>query len=364
MKSDRSRDDPPNLSKGVSGSHEQERPDSPVDSNVSMKSDRSRDDPPNLSKGVSGSHEQERPDSPVDSNVSMKSDRSRDDPPNLSKGVSGPPVSQTQVSSASMKTDQFEDDPLNFSKELEEDAKHKFTADQKKRILEDYKEELSQHDTELYETVKKKERNHKLVQTYNDIFHSKKNKVRTVLMKGEAGVGKTFQTRLFMVDWANGKSNKNIDLIVRLNFSELRDEVQSMEDLLHFFTSIEQPVVYSYDECEIVFVLDGLEKCELPLDFDKNEDLSDMKEQASMDVLLTNLIKGNLLPSARLWIISQPSGVDKIPMKYIHKVTECQGFLTLTEEKHKLLVEYNSYQGMGQGRLRPGCAEQLQAGRM
>ncbi|XP_067447794.1 uncharacterized protein [Thunnus thynnus] len=289
-----------------------------------MQSDRSKDDPYNFSKGVPGLHKKERPVSPVDSNVSMKSDRSKDDPYNFSKGVPGPPVSQTQVSSASMKTDQSEDDPLNFSKDLEEDAKHKFTADQKKRILEDYKEELSQHDTELYETVKKKERNHKLVQTYNDIFHSKKNKVRTVLMKGEAGVGKTFQTRLFMVDWANGKSNKNIDLIVRLNFSELRDEVQSMEDLLHFLTSIEQPVVYSYDECEIVFVLDGLEECKLPLDFEKNKDLSDMKERASMDVLLTNLIKGNLLPSARLWIISHPSGVDKIPTPYIHKVTECQ----------------------------------------
>ncbi|XP_042263833.1 uncharacterized protein LOC121895070 [Thunnus maccoyii] len=333
MESDRSRDDPLSFSKGVSGSHEQERPVSPANSNVSMKSDRSRDDPLSFSKGVSGSHKKKRPVSPVDSFVSMKSDRSRDDPLSLS----GPPVSQTQVSSASMKTDQSVDVSLsspNFSKDLEKDAKHKFTADQKKRILEDYKEELSQHQTNTELWVKKKERNHKLVQTYDDIFYgSKKNKVRTVLMKGEAGVGKTFQTRLFMVDWANGKSNKNIDFIVPLNFSELRDEVQSMESLLYYFTSIEQPVVCSYDKCEIVFVLDGLEKCELPLDFEKNEDLSDMKERASMDVLLTNLIKGNLLPSARLWIISQPSGVDKIPMKYIHKVTECQETLKRRQQQ-------------------------------
>ncbi|XP_044208926.1 NLR family CARD domain-containing protein 3-like [Thunnus albacares] len=130
-----------------------------------------------------------------------------------------------------------------------------------------------------------------------------------------------------MIDWANGKSNQNIDLIVPLHFSGLnskRDEVQSMEDLLHFFTSIKLPVVCSYHECEVVFVLDGLEECEFPLDFEENKELSDMKEPASMDVLLTNLIKGNLLPSAHLWIISQPSGVDKIPTKYIHKETECQ----------------------------------------
>ena len=186
--------------------------------------------------------------------------------------------------------------------------------------------EQGQHETDsqLYE-MKDKDKEIK----YDAIIHLlKKNKGRTVLTRGVAGIGKTFQTRLFMVDWANEKSNKNIDLIVPIDFSELnskRDEVQSMEDLLHFLTSIEQPVLCYYDECEIVFVLDGLEECKLPLDFDKNEDLSDMKERASMDVLLTNLIKGNLLPSARLWIISQPSGVDKIPKKYIHKETECQG---------------------------------------
>ena len=187
--------------------------------------------------------------------------------------------------------------------------------------------EQGQHETDSQLYEKKDE--DKLVQTkYEAIMNDSKNKGRTVLTRGVAGIGKTFQTRLFMVDWANEKSNKNIDLIVPIDFSELnskRDEVQSMEDLLHFLTSIKLPVVCSYDKCEIVFVLDGLEKCKLPLDFEKNKDLSDMKERASMDVLLTNLIKGKLLPSARLWIISQPSGVDKIPTEYIHKVTECQG---------------------------------------
>lgn len=178
--------------------------------------------------------------------------------------------------------------------------------------------------------MKKKPIKHKVVQNYNDIcYDSQKKKKETVLTKGEAGIGKTFQTQLFMVDWAEGKSNREIDLIVPLCFSELnskKDEVQSMEDLLHSVISINQPVVCRYDdECQIFFVLDGLEKCELPLDFKKNKDLSDMKEPASVDVLLTNLIKGNLLPSARLWIISQPSGVDKIPTQYIQKVTECQG---------------------------------------
>ena len=208
---------------------------------------------------------------------------------------------------------------------LEKDTKHELTGHLKTKISQ-YEAELSEHETDS-ELYKKDAKGKKYKQIkYNEVILSKKKKKRTVLTVGEAGIGKTFQTRLFMVDWANRKSNKKIDLVVPLCFSELnskRDEVQSMQDLLgHFFTSIKQPVL---DECEIVFVLDGLEECELPLDFENNKDLSDIKEPASMDVLLTNLIKGNLLPSAHLWIISQPSGVDKIPTQYIHKVTECKG---------------------------------------
>lgn len=148
-------------------------------------------------------------------------------------------------------------------------------------------------------------------------------------MKGVAGIGKTFQAKRFMVDWAKGKSNKKIDFIVSFNFSELnskRNEVQNMNDLLrHSLSDNEHKGVCKYDDCKVAFVLDGLEKCELPLDFEKNKDLTDLEEPASINVLLTNLIKGKLLPSALLWIISQPSGVDKIPCQYINKLTECGG---------------------------------------
>ena len=149
-----------------------------------------------------------------------------------------------------------------------------------------------------------------------------------MLTKGVAGVGKTFQTRLFMADWAKGNSNKNIDLVVSLNFSELntrRHKVQSMNDLLCDSLDDVKRRVYKYETCKVAFVLDGLEKCKLPLDFLKNEELKDVEKPASMDVLLTNLIKRNLLPSAHLWIISQPSGVEKIPPEYIQKETECRG---------------------------------------
>ncbi|TDH10728.1 hypothetical protein EPR50_G00078880 [Perca flavescens] len=210
----------------------------------------------------------------------------------------------------------------------DKDPKRKLTADLKKRVLCQHEEELRRHepDTAIYDISAGESENAK-PQTFNALFIKKKKEVRTVLMKGVAGVGKTFQTRLFTLDWAKGNSNKKIDLIVSFKFSELnlrRDIVQSMTDLLHYSLNNDKHTVYQYEESKVAFVLDGLEECALSLDFAKNKDLTDMEEPASMDVLLTNLIKGNLLPSASLWIISQPSGVDKIPPEYIHKVTECR----------------------------------------
>ena len=165
------------------------------------------------------------------------------------------------------------------------------------------------------------------MQNYNDLFKDKK--VRTVLMTGVPRVGKTLQTSRFMVDWAEGNSNKNINLIVSLKFSELnsrQDKEQTMTDLIrHSLSDNKHRLACDYNKCEVAFVLDGLEECKLPLDFENNQDLTDMDKPASMDVLLTNLIKGKLLPSAHLWIVSQPSGVDKIPSEYIQKQTECRG---------------------------------------
>ena len=217
-----------------------------------------------------------------------------------------------------------------FIVSLGKDVKHKLTADLRRRILNQHEKEWKEleTDTELCDVGKDNKDNKAL--TYDELFKKFWRKtVRTVLMTGAAGVGKTLQTRRFMVDWAEGKSNKDIDLIVSVKFSELnsrRNKFQSMTDLLrHSLSDDKLPENLKFDNCKIAFVLDGLEECELPLDFENNQDLTDMDTPASMDVLLTNLIEGKLLPSAHLWIVSQPSGVDKIPSEYIQKWTECRG---------------------------------------
>ncbi|MEQ2233657.1 hypothetical protein ILYODFUR_024023, partial [Ilyodon furcidens] len=208
------------------------------------------------------------------------------------------------------------------------DAKGK--NDLKKVIL----EKLGRHekDTKLCEIVKFDESGKKDPVMYNDLFSVKRTlvlskKVRTVLMVGVPDIGKTFQTRMFMIDWAKGRSNTEIKALVSLDFTELntmKDEAKSMESLLKDFFSKKKVVLSIDDKDKICFILDGLEKCKLPLDFANNKELKDLKEPASMDVLLTNLIKGNLLPKAHVWIVSQPEGVHKIPSEYIKKTVHCE----------------------------------------
>ncbi|XP_039903605.1 uncharacterized protein LOC120743801 isoform X6 [Simochromis diagramma] len=201
----------------------------------------------------------------------------------------------------------------------EKDVKEKLRTNLKITICNKYKQQSKEEiDTEL--CVLKDEKD--LVKVnYKDMFN-----VRAVLTTGMAGVGKTFHTRLFMFNWAKKKTNQNIDFIVFFHFSELNEKsVRSMKELLNdYFSDIKQQGDLSYDKFKILFILDGLEECTLPLDFINNKDLTEMKAQATMGELLTNLIKGKLLPSANLWIISRPSGVDKIPSDYIQKVTKCQ----------------------------------------
>ncbi|MED6241595.1 hypothetical protein ATANTOWER_021044, partial [Ataeniobius toweri] len=226
------------------------------------------------------------------------------------------------------------------------DAQHRLTEVGKNGILAACEMELieTETDSELYMIDTNNEDEEKLVKTYNKIFTDlKKKTVRTVLTKGVAGIGKTFQTKLFMFDWAKGKSNKDVDIIVPLRFSMLskRKEALSLDSLLK---SIFHDVA-GVEKKKVAFVLDGLENNELPLDFDNNTELTDIKKPASMDVILTNLIKGNLLPKAFVWIISQPSGVHKIPDEYIEQVTECRESLirrkkVVSSLKRRFIQEY------------------------
>lgn len=162
---------------------------------------------------------------------------------------------------------------------------------------------------------------------YNNLFQSKHPNIKRVLTMGLGHIGKTFHAQKFMLDWARGNSNKNIDMLFSIDLEEFSStENVSLEELLdRFLGKASEHRISEYKEYKITFVLDSLDKCKLPLDFHSPNDLTDIKEPASVSRLLTNLIKGKLLPSACVWILTRHSAADKIPPEFIDQVTECQG---------------------------------------
>ncbi|XP_051535036.1 NACHT, LRR and PYD domains-containing protein 12-like isoform X2 [Myxocyprinus asiaticus] len=173
----------------------------------------------------------------------------------------------------------------------------------------------------------------------NDIFKplpGQDQPIKTVLTMGVAGIGKTVSVQKFILDWAEGKANQDIHLIFPLPFRELnllRDENLTLTDLIHFLMDIKQMEI-SQNEGKILFIFDGLDECRLSLDFLNNARLIDGTESASLDVLLTNLIKGNLLPSALIWITSRPAAADLIPSECVDRVTEVRGFNDPQKEEY------------------------------
>uniref|UniRef100_A0A8C1YQE4 NACHT domain-containing protein n=1 Tax=Cyprinus carpio TaxID=7962 RepID=A0A8C1YQE4_CYPCA len=167
----------------------------------------------------------------------------------------------------------------------------------------------------------------------NDIFKAllgQNKPIRTVLTQGIAGIGKTVSVHKFILDWAEGKDNQDVHFIFPLPFRELnlmKEKYISLMELLHlFFKHTKELKSTDYEDYKIVFIFDGMDECRLPLNFAKNPNLFDITEPAPVDVLLTNLIKGNLLPSALLWITSRPAAASQIPPECVDQVTEVRGF--------------------------------------
>ncbi|KAM4624393.1 NLR family CARD domain-containing protein 3-like [Polymixia lowei] len=161
--------------------------------------------------------------------------------------------------------------------------------------------------------------------------------IRTLITKGVAGIGKTVLTQKFTLDWAEDKTNHNIHFTFPFTFRELnllKEKKYSLVELLHhFFTDTKEARICSFDEFQVVFIFDGLDECRLPLDFQNNEIWTDVTESTSVDVLLTNLIKGKLLPSAHLWITTRPAAANQIPPECVDMVTEVRGFTDLQKEE-------------------------------
>ncbi|KAI2654136.1 NLR family CARD domain-containing protein 3 [Labeo rohita] len=193
--------------------------------------------------------------------------------------------------------------------------------------------------------MEKKARVHDTPIYCNDIFKTlhepgckEKDKIKTVLTKGIAGIGKTVSAQKFILDWTEGKANQDVDFMFVLPFRELnliKDHQYTLNRLLlDFHPELQHLDSKIYEECKVVFIFDGLDESRITLLFSDDEKVCDVNESSSVGVLLSNLIRGELLPSALIWITSRPAATNRIPSKYINRVTDIQGFTEPQKEKY------------------------------
>nr|XP_040021019.1 NLR family CARD domain-containing protein 3-like [Gasterosteus aculeatus aculeatus] len=198
-----------------------------------------------------------------------------------------------------------------------------------------------EHEVRQIETASRKPARPETTIRREDLFEPSaggEEPIRTVMTKGVAGIGKTVLTQKFTLDWAEDKDHQDIQFTFPFTFRELnvlRGKKFSLVGLVHhFFSETRAAGICRFEKFQVVFIFDGLDECRLPLDFHNNEVLTDVTEISSVDVLLTNLIRGKLLPSARLWITTRPAAANQIPPECVDMVTEVRGFTDPQKEKY------------------------------
>uniref|UniRef100_A0AAZ1WZG9 NACHT, LRR and PYD domains-containing protein 12-like n=1 Tax=Oreochromis aureus TaxID=47969 RepID=A0AAZ1WZG9_OREAU len=209
-------------------------------------------------------------------------------------------------------------------------------------ITEGQSEEVhTQHEVRQLETASKMDALHDTPIRCQDIFEAlpdQQRPIRVVLTNGVAGVGKTFSVQKFTLDWAEGLENQHVSVVVLLSFRELnliRDEQYSLLELLNVVhPTLQKVTAEKLAVSQLLFIFDGLDESRLSLDFTNRKLLSDVTQKSSVSQLLTNLIQGNLLPSALVWITSRPAAANQIPPTCVDRLTEVRGFTDAQKEEY------------------------------
>lgn len=241
----------------------------------------------------------------------------------------------------------------------------------------------SEHEFRQIKDLKEDGSAKKNILSSKDIFDPeaiKTRHLRTVITKGSPGIGKSTLVQKFILDWADGTSHEDINFLLPLTFKELNDisetlkqektssvprtegftemvdDLNQMEvdtdqrdeginqseecriglmDLIcRLYPEMKEVDNLDVEDCQVLFILDGLDSWNIPIDFRSTAYWCDHNEPAPIKVLITNLIRGNLLFSAYVWVTTRPITVNQIPTECIHQLLEVRGFTHEQREEY------------------------------
>ncbi|XP_078063658.1 NACHT, LRR and PYD domains-containing protein 3-like isoform X2 [Mustelus asterias] len=162
---------------------------------------------------------------------------------------------------------------------------------------------------------------------------------RITLTKGLAGIGKTICVHRFVHEWASHSAALDFDFLFMFPFRELnllaRNKLSVSQLVQRYYPHIEEvAAILKNPQFRCLFIFDGLDESHLRLDFGKCPEYVDVGHRTQLCVLLVNLIKGNLLPHASVWITSRPAAAHQIPAPYVDRMTEIHGFRDQEKEEY------------------------------
>ncbi|XP_009295904.1 NLR family CARD domain-containing protein 3 [Danio rerio] len=147
---------------------------------------------------------------------------------------------------------------------------------------------------------------------------------RVTLTVGVAGSGKSRMVSRFIRLWSSGQIYPELSLAIPIACWELSsyDRI-SVERLLRLFVPYDNMDVIIFNEsCKVLLILDGLEEFRQTLDFADAPPTSDPRREIPVSDLIANIVRGNLLPGATLWLLSRPGIGAKVPAGLVDRVTE------------------------------------------
>uniref|UniRef100_A0A3P9KTP3 NACHT domain-containing protein n=1 Tax=Oryzias latipes TaxID=8090 RepID=A0A3P9KTP3_ORYLA len=158
-----------------------------------------------------------------------------------------------------------------------------------------------------------------------DCYHSASRK--TILTVGVGGSGKSTLVQICCVEWAEHRGTPAISCLLPFAFWELnliKHKVSLVQLLQTFYPELKKIDGSRLNHPKVWFIFDGLNESKRRLDF-SCPPVTDVSTAAPVDVLVTNLIRGNLLPRAHVWLTSRYSCAAHIPECHLLAKTELEG---------------------------------------